>query len=147
MRKVKQTAAAVKLAQPTDTMPYCIKLQISAKDYHALVEHFATPAHLRMGKPLVAVNEVYSAYGWEANLKACAAQRAAARGNGGNGGTPIAGQQGKQSVITFANHGGREQAGLFHSKDGKHRINVRKAGSSEVISIARCTIILNPDNR
>jgi hypothetical protein len=67
----------IKLAQPDDTMPYCIKLQISAADYHALVEHFSKPEGERMGRPLVAVNKVFSAYGWEENLEACAAARAA----------------------------------------------------------------------
>lgn len=56
-------------------MAYAIKLQISAEDYHALVEHFAKPEEERMGRPLVAVNKVFEAYGWEVNLKACAAAR------------------------------------------------------------------------
>jgi hypothetical protein len=56
---------------PRDSgMPYAVSLQISAEDYRALVAHFAKPETERMGRPLVAVNKVLSACGWEADIKA-----------------------------------------------------------------------------
>ena len=49
------------------------------------------------------------------------------------------------SIITYANHGGSEAAALFVKRDGWHRIWVRRIGVNQLVSISRCSIILNPD--
>lgn len=59
----------------------------------------------------------------------------------------MTGQDKPKSLITYANHGGREQAAFYVCDDGKHRITVMRVGTREMVSISRCQIILNPDNR
>jgi hypothetical protein len=49
----------------------------------------------------------------------------------------------KTRVITFANHGGKEQAATYVSDDGAERVNVRLAGTQNIVSISRCQIILD----
>jgi hypothetical protein len=61
--------------------------------------------------------------------------------------TAPAAQMRKDSLITYANNGGPEIAAYFVANDGEHRIKVRKIGVNQIVSVSRCQIILNPDNR
>jgi len=52
------------------------------------------------------------------------------------------------SLILYANHGqAGEIAAYFVAADGPHRMTVRKIGINQLVSISRCQITLNPDNR